>query len=144
MWDFFMQKNSIGIIGADRFIILFFAGVVAGSIIVNIIPFSWVAGDECLECGLYRQFHFKKGKLFGDVPLPYENQRNDNARTFSCHAHAVYQKIIIHSSSIYRSCVGDGQLDNHDGTWYKWHKDLLLPAFSALYILYAGAYYDDL
>lgn len=37
-----MQKNSIKLIGTDRFIILFFAGIVAGSVIVNVIPFSWV------------------------------------------------------------------------------------------------------
>ncbi len=42
MWDFFMQKNSLGVVGADRLVILFFAGIVVGSVIVNVIPFSWV------------------------------------------------------------------------------------------------------
>lgn len=42
MWDFFMQKKSIELAGADRLIILFFFGIMVGSIIVNLIPFSWV------------------------------------------------------------------------------------------------------
>ena len=60
MWDFFMQKNSIGIIGADRFIILFFAGVVAGSIIVNIIPFSWVQAMNVWSADYIGSFISKK------------------------------------------------------------------------------------
>lgn len=42
MWDFFMQKKSIELAGADRLIILFFFGIMVGSLIVNLIPFSWV------------------------------------------------------------------------------------------------------
>lgn len=39
---FFMQKNKISLGGADKLVIMFFAGIVIGSVIVNIIPFSWV------------------------------------------------------------------------------------------------------
>lgn len=37
-----MQKKSIELAGADRLIILFFFGIMIGSIIANLIPFSWV------------------------------------------------------------------------------------------------------
>lgn len=37
-----MQKKSIELAGKDRLVILFFFGIIAGSIIVNLIPFSWI------------------------------------------------------------------------------------------------------
>ena len=42
MWDFFMQGKSIEPAGADKLVILFFFGIMVGSIIANLIPFSWV------------------------------------------------------------------------------------------------------
>lgn len=42
MWDFFMQRKSIEPAGADKLVILFFFGIMVGSIIANLIPFSWV------------------------------------------------------------------------------------------------------
>ena len=37
-----MQRKSIEPAGADKLVILFFFGIMVGSIIVNLIPFSWV------------------------------------------------------------------------------------------------------
>ncbi len=42
MWDFLMQRKSIEPAGADKLVILFFFGIMVGSIIANLIPFSWV------------------------------------------------------------------------------------------------------
>ena len=42
MWDFFMQRKSIEPAGADKLVIFFFFGIMVGSIIANLIPFSWV------------------------------------------------------------------------------------------------------
>lgn len=42
MWDFFMQRKSIEPAGADKLVTLFFFGIMVGSIIANLIPFSWV------------------------------------------------------------------------------------------------------
>ena len=37
-----MQRKSIEPAGADKLVILFFFGIMVGSIIANLIPFSWV------------------------------------------------------------------------------------------------------
>lgn len=42
MWGFFMQSTKSNVRLNDKLLIFFFGGILAGSIIVNIIPFSWV------------------------------------------------------------------------------------------------------
>ena len=59
---FFMQNLKLNIKGTDKIVMAFFGGIIAGSIVVNVIPFSWVLAMNVWGADYLRSFMAKSVK----------------------------------------------------------------------------------
>lgn len=59
---FFMQNVKLDIKGTDKIVMAFFGGIIAGSIVVNVIPFSWVLAMNVWGADYLRSFMAKSVK----------------------------------------------------------------------------------
>lgn len=102
-----MQGKSIEPAGADKLVILFFFGIMVGSIIANLVPFFVGSGYECMECRLYHSFYVESCKIFYNVPLSAAHPRFDNDRSISCNDDSVCQEASVYYSGIYWCSMGN-------------------------------------
>ena len=113
MWDFFMQRKSIEPAGADKLVILFFFGIMVGSIIVNLIPFSWVQAMNVWSADYITAFMSKAVK-YSTMFRYLLRIRDDNAvlsdeyfRIVSCNDDSIRQEASVYYSGIYWCSMGN-------------------------------------
>ena len=91
-----MQRKSIEPAGADKLVILFFFGIMVGSIIVNLIPFSWVQAMNVWSADYITAFMSKA-----------VHPRFDNDRIVSCNDDSIRQEASVYYSGIYWCSMGN-------------------------------------